>query len=110
MIRILYGKMKKTCALQFRQQLLIRLPGSLFRLLKKQGYVRSRLPVEFLPIRDCVGQCMRLAGKQGWNVYIPEIQYATDNAAMIAITGYYKYLKGDFSSQDMTPAARLGRL
>jgi N6-L-threonylcarbamoyladenine synthase len=53
---------------------------------------------------------LRIAGKQRWNVYIPEIQYATDNAAMIAITGYYKYLKGEFSSQDMTPAARLGRL
>jgi N6-L-threonylcarbamoyladenine synthase len=52
----------------------------------------------------------RIAGKQNWNVYIPEIQYATDNAAMIAITGYFKYLKGEFSTQAMTPAARLGRL
>ena len=52
----------------------------------------------------------RIAGKQNWNVYIPEIQYATDNAAMIAISGYFKYLKGEFSTQDVTPAARLGRL
>jgi N6-L-threonylcarbamoyladenine synthase len=52
----------------------------------------------------------RVAGKYNWNVYIPEIQYATDNAAMIAISGYFKYLKGEFSTQDMTPAARLGRL
>ncbi len=51
-----------------------------------------------------------IAGKRNWNVYIPEIQYATDNAAMIAIAGYFKYLKGEFSGQDMTPAARLGRL
>jgi len=52
----------------------------------------------------------RISVKQHWNVYIPEVQYATDNAAMIAISGYYKYLKGEFSSQDLTPAARLGRL
>jgi N6-L-threonylcarbamoyladenine synthase len=51
-----------------------------------------------------------IAIKQHWNVYIPEIQYATDNAAMIAISGYFKYLKGEFSTQDVTPAARLGRL
>ncbi len=58
-------------------------------------------------LRDAV---RRIAVKQHWNVYIPEIQYATDNAAMIAISGYFKYLKGEFSTQDMTPAARLGRL
>jgi N6-L-threonylcarbamoyladenine synthase len=52
----------------------------------------------------------RLAVNNHWNVYIPEIQYATDNAAMIAISGYFKYLKGEFSGQEMTPAARLGRL
>ena len=37
----------------------------------------------------------RLGVQRNWNVYIPELQYATDNAAMIAITGYYKYLRGD---------------
>ncbi|MFT3702479.1 MAG: hypothetical protein QM802_08920 [Agriterribacter sp.] len=39
--------------------------------------------------------------KMGWNTYIPAFQYCTDNAGMIAITGYYKYLAGlhaaDFS-------------
>ena len=35
--------------------------------------------------------------KRNWKVYIPEIEYSTDNAAMIAITGYYKYLKKQFS-------------
>ena len=46
------------------------------------------------------------ARKQGWHIYIPESAYTTDNAAMIAITGYYKYLKGAFSGHDVTPAAR----
>jgi N6-L-threonylcarbamoyladenine synthase len=41
-----------------------------------------------------------------WNVYIPEIRYSTDNAAMIGITGYYKYLKKEFASHSDTPFAR----
>jgi N6-L-threonylcarbamoyladenine synthase len=41
-----------------------------------------------------------------WNTYIPPFEYCTDNAAMIAITGYYKYLAGDFSPLDVTPTAR----
>jgi len=45
-----------------------------------------------------------------WNVYIPELQYATDNAAMIAITGYYKYLKNEFSSHAVVPVARFDHL
>lgn len=39
-------------------------------------------------------------------IHIPKFVYTTDNAAMIAITGYYKYLKGEFASQDVTPLAR----
>jgi N6-L-threonylcarbamoyladenine synthase len=44
--------------------------------------------------------------KYGWNVYIPEIQYATDNAAMIALTGYFKYQVQQFTSHAATPFAR----
>ena len=44
--------------------------------------------------------------KKGWDIYIPEFQFTTDNAAMIAIAGYFKYLEGAFSSLDVTPYAR----
>ena len=44
--------------------------------------------------------------KYGWNVHIPELQYSTDNAGMIAITGYYKYLVHKFSSLKVSPFAR----
>ena len=44
--------------------------------------------------------------KQGWQVFIPPFEYCTDNAAMIAITGYYKYLKKDFATQDISPFTR----
>jgi len=48
----------------------------------------------------------QLANKKGWKVHIPGIRYTTDNAAMIAVAGYFKYLDKDFSSQDVTPYAR----
>jgi N6-L-threonylcarbamoyladenine synthase len=44
--------------------------------------------------------------KKGWNTYIPKFEYCTDNAAMIGITGYYKYLRGDFVGQEVSPVAR----
>ncbi|PTS99532.1 tRNA (adenosine(37)-N6)-threonylcarbamoyltransferase complex transferase subunit TsaD [Pedobacter sp. HMWF019] len=48
-----------------------------------------------------------LAKEQGWNVFIPAFEYCTDNAAMIAIAGYHKYLANDFVGQDIAPAARM---
>ena len=47
-----------------------------------------------------------LGKKSGWNVFIPAFEYCTDNAAMIAITGYYKFLNNDFSSLDIAATAR----
>ena len=44
--------------------------------------------------------------KRGWNLYIPEFRYTTDNAAMIGITGYYKYLRKEFTGHDTAPLAR----
>jgi len=46
------------------------------------------------------------AEKRNWNLFIPELRYTTDNAAMIGITGYYKYLRGEFSGHEVTPLAR----
>jgi N6-L-threonylcarbamoyladenine synthase len=46
------------------------------------------------------------AEKRNWNLFIPELNYTTDNAAMIGITGYYKYLRGEFSGHGTTPLAR----
>lgn len=43
-----------------------------------------------------------LAKEMNWNTYIPKLQFSTDNAAMIAIAGYFKYLDNDFASQELT--------
>ena len=43
----------------------------------------------------------------GWTTYIPKFEYTTDNAAMIAITGYLKYLNGSYADQTISAKARL---
>lgn len=50
---------------------------------------------------------LSLGEKKRWNVFIPKFEYCTDNAAMIAIAGYYKYLEKDFASQTVSPLARM---
>ncbi len=45
--------------------------------------------------------------KFGWTTYIPKFEYTTDNAAMIAIVGYLKYLEGHYSDQSVMASARL---
>lgn len=45
--------------------------------------------------------------KRRWKTYIPEFKFTTDNAAMIAITGYYKYQRGEFAPMDIAPLSRI---
>jgi len=47
-------------------------------------------------------------GKElGWSTYIPAFQYCTDNAGMIAVAGYFKFLKGEFVGQEVVASARV---
>jgi len=46
------------------------------------------------------------AEKYHWNIHIPSFEYCTDNAAMIAITGYYKFIKGEASTLNVSANAR----
>ncbi|MBQ6062782.1 MAG: tRNA (adenosine(37)-N6)-threonylcarbamoyltransferase complex transferase subunit TsaD [Prevotella sp.] len=48
-------------------------------------------------LRNAFHECAR---KYHWTIYIPKFSYTTDNAAMIAITGYYKFLDGEFCAID----------
>ena len=47
-----------------------------------------------------------LGKKNNWNTFIPKFEYCTDNAAMIGIVGYYKYLEKDFAPLDLPTEAR----
>jgi N6-L-threonylcarbamoyladenine synthase len=69
-------------------------------------------------VRDCciaggvsANSGLRLAFREtglaeGWNTFIPPFEYCADNAAMIAITGHYKYLAGDFAPLSVSASAR----
>jgi N6-L-threonylcarbamoyladenine synthase len=48
----------------------------------------------------------QLGKKMNWKTFIPPMEYCTDNAAMIAIAAYYKYLQGDFADIDVSASAR----
>lgn len=50
---------------------------------------------------------MDLQDSLGWEVFIPKFEYCTDNAAMIAIAGYHKFLQNDFVGQEVAPMARM---
>jgi N6-L-threonylcarbamoyladenine synthase len=47
------------------------------------------------------------ASKRGWNLFLPELRYTTDNAAMIGVTAYYKYLRSEFTDHSVVPQARM---
>jgi N6-L-threonylcarbamoyladenine synthase len=49
---------------------------------------------------------LKMGEEKGWNVYIPKFEYCTDNAAMIAMTAYYKYLANDFVDISVSSTAR----
>ena len=44
--------------------------------------------------------------RRGWTTFLPELRFTTDNAAMIAITGYYKFRAGQFAPIDIAPLSR----
>ena len=45
--------------------------------------------------------------EKGWEVFIPDFQYCTDNAGMIAMAAYYQYINNDFANWDLSPEPRL---
>ncbi len=47
-----------------------------------------------------------MGNQYSWKIFIPKFEYCTDNAAMIAITAYYKYLANDFAELSVSPTAR----
>ena len=45
--------------------------------------------------------------KEGWKIFLPEFEFTTDNAAMVAMAGYFKYLNKEFAPRDLVPQARV---
>ena len=51
-------------------------------------------------------ELQRICGKHHWQAFIPPFQFCTDNAAMVGIAAYFKYLKGDFADMSLVPYTR----
>ncbi len=84
-------------------------------LLKNLSAVSKETGIKHIAIAGGVSanSCLReqlqwLGKKYGWQTYIPKFEYCTDNAAMIGITGYYKFLNKEFCELDAAPLARYG--
>ena len=84
-------------------------------LLKNLVKVAKETGIKYIAIAGGVSanSCLRseievLGKKLGWTTYIPKFEYCTDNAAMIGISGYYKYLNKEFADLSITPLAKFG--
>ena len=53
------------------------------------------------------GLLQEKASELNWELHIPKLEYCTDNAAMIGIAAYYKYVRGEFAELDVTPEPRM---
>lgn len=51
-------------------------------------------------------ELQRIGHNHGWDVFVPKFQFCTDNAAMVGIAGYFKYLKGEFADIALPPFTR----
>ncbi len=51
-------------------------------------------------------ELQRICAKHYWKAFIPPFQFCTDNAAMVGIAAYFKYLKGDFADMSLAPYTR----
>lgn len=52
-------------------------------------------------------ELLRLGTENGWNVHLPKVKYTTDNAAMIALVGYFMWLEGKCDSIDIVPQTKI---
>lgn len=82
-------------------------------LMKKLEAAASELGIKDVTVAGGVSANSELratlieTGKRlGWRVFIPKFEYCTDNAAMVAVTGYFKYLRKEFADQSIAPYAR----
>lgn len=85
-------------------------------LIKKLSLAASQTGIKEIAIAGGVSAnsglrtALEKAGKQNdWNTYIPKFEYCTDNAAMIAMAGHFKFLEKQFVGQDTVPFTRLGK-
>lgn len=98
---------KADIAASIQSQLINMLMGKLTKAAKQEG-INEILIAGGVSANSGLRQQLETTGKdKGWNTYIPRFEYCTDNAAMIAITGYHMLKKGEFSDITASPEPRM---
>lgn len=99
------NNMDDICA-SYQHAIIKHLLGKIKRVLKDTGIKHLAIAGGVSANSGLRNALQELSNKQKFKLYIPKFEYCTDNAAMIGIVGYYKFLEKDFVNQNITPTAR----
>lgn len=98
--------LKDICA-SYQQHLIQVLLKNVRKVLKETGIRDLAIAGGVSANSELRSQVKALEAELGVRTFIPKFEYCTDNAAMIGITAYYKFLQNDFSDLSLTPLARM---
>ena len=100
-------KNKKDLAASLQKAIIDMLVAKLRRATRETGIKTVALGGGVAANSGLRNRLTELVKKEHWKLFLPKRKFTTDNAAMIGIVGYFKYLKKDFATLDVTPNARL---
>lgn len=100
-------KNKEDLAASIQRHLVDMLMHKLIKAVKQEGITEIAIAGGVSANSQLRKTLENIGKEKGWNIYIPRFEYCTDNAAMIAMAGYFKYLKNDFSAFDISPQPRM---
>lgn len=103
--RFVEENLNHICA-SYQKHLIDILLDKLTKACKETGIVQIALSGGVSANSELRKRVVESGDKYGWKTFVPELRYTTDNAAMIAIAGYYKYLSGHRASMDSVPVSR----
>ena len=100
-------KNKEDICASFQKTLIDILLGKLVKAAKQTGIKEITIGGGVSANSGLRARMLEEGAKRGWNVYLPEFKFTTDNAAMIAIAGYFHYLAGERCPLDVAPVSRI---
>ncbi len=100
-------KNKEDICASFQKALIDILMGKLIKAAKQTGIREVTIGGGVSANSGLRDRIVKEGAKRGWNTYLPEFKFTTDNAAMIAIAGYHHYLAGERTPLDVAPVSRM---
>ena len=98
-------KNKEDICASFQKALIDILMGKLIKAAKQTGIREITIGGGVSANSGLRDRIVKEGAKRGWNTYLPEFKFTTDNAAMIAIAGYHHYLAGERTPLDVAPVS-----